>query len=354
MECRCRHKRVRDPEEMNARRRQAAEWFAEGVSGAEVARRLHVTPASTCRWRQAWKEKGELGLHSRKLGGPDPRLSPAERAQLEEALAQGPVAAGYQTDRWTLTRIRALIRKLFGVSYQKSRLAEILQEMKWSWQKPGTRAKERKDDEITRWRQEEWPRIREEARRQGAQIALLDEAGFSERPSVRGTWAKRGRPPTLRARFNWKRIATTGILVYVEVSGRVRLLTQKVQGSIRSERVIAALRHLRRHTRGKVILLWDGLSAHTSKVTREYISRQRDWLQVERLPAYAPDLNPVEMIWGNLRERELANFAPDTLQQLWKMLVRGINRLRRSPALMRSFLNHVGLFPELALAARPP
>ena len=66
----------------------------------------------------------------------------------------------------------------------------------------------------------------------------------------------------------------------------------------------------------QVVLLWDGLSAHWSHDMRAWLDTQRDWLQVERLPAYAPELNPVEYLWANLKGVELANFAGDTVVQV--------------------------------------
>jgi DDE superfamily endonuclease len=62
----------------------------------------------------------------------------------------------------------------------------------------------------------------------------------------------------------------------------------------------------------QVVLVWDGLSAHWSHDMRAFIDTQRDWLEVERLPGYAPKLNPVAYLWANLKGVELANFAGDT------------------------------------------
>ena len=74
------------------------------------------------------------------------------------------------------------------------------------------------------------------------------------------------------------------------------------------------LAELHRHLDGdKVTLIWDGLPSHRSRAMQAFIKSQRRWLVVERLPAYAPDLNPVEQVWGNLKGTELANLCPDTI-----------------------------------------
>ena len=93
----------------------------------------------------------------------------------------------------------------------------------------------------------------------------------------------------------------------------------------------------------QVVLLWDGLSAHWSHDMRAFIDSQRDWLEVERLPGYAPELNPVEGLWANLKGVELANFAGDTVVQVADAAEQGIHRVCDDQQLVWSFLGHTGL-----------
>jgi transposase len=93
----------------------------------------------------------------------------------------------------------------------------------------------------------------------------------------------------------------------------------------------------------KATLLWDGLPAHRSRATRAWLRRQRHWLVVESLPAYAPDLNPVKPLWSNLKGVELANLAGDTLDDVIAAAERGIQRIRHTHHLAFSFLRHCGL-----------
>jgi len=76
---------------------------------------------------------------------------------------------------------------------------------------------------------------------------------------------------------------------------------------------------------------------------RAFLAIQRDWLVVERLPAYAPDLNPVEALWSNLKGQELANLAFDTLGEVIQASWQGIERVRRVWWLPYSFLRRTGL-----------
>ena len=123
-----------------------------------------------------------------------------------------------------------------------------------------------------------------------------------------------------------------------------RFFFQTHPGSYTDRRLITFLRDLRRHLRGQpVILIWDGLPAHKSYLMRDYVADQRRWLTVERLPGYAPELNPVEPIWGNIKRTELANLCAPHLDALRGPLRRGCARVRRHPHLAFSFLHHAGL-----------
>jgi transposase len=93
----------------------------------------------------------------------------------------------------------------------------------------------------------------------------------------------------------------------------------------------------------KATLLWDGLPSQRSTAMRAWLNTQRSWLVVERLPAYAPELNPVEGLWSSLKAVELANLTGPTLAEVIAQAHRGIQRLRRTPHLAYSFLRHAGL-----------
>jgi len=144
--------------------------------------------------------------------------------------------------------------------------------------------------------------------------------------------------------FNWKRLALIGALATNPQGRRTRLFFSLHAGTVNSERVTAFLRGLRRHVHGRVVLLWDGLPAHRSRYTAAFLARQKTWLQVERLPAYAPELNPVEYLWAHLTATDLANFTADDLDILARQIRKGTRRVRRHPDLPRAFLKHSGLF----------
>ena len=139
-------------------------------------------------------------------------------------------------------------------------------------------------------------------------------------------------------------MSAVAALAYRWDGRRSRLFFQLKPDSYNAESLIAFLQTLQRELRArKCLLLWDGLPAHKSRKMQDYLTRTRRWLHVERLPSYAPDLNPVETLWSNLKGRELANLCAANLGQAAMAARRGLARVARHRSLARSFLAHAGL-----------
>jgi transposase len=167
---------------------------------------------------------------------------------------------------------------------------------------------------------------------------FIDESGLSERPHRVRTWAPRGQTPVLQYTFNWKSLsAMAGITLW-------NFYFQLFPGSIKAPQVIKFLEQLQRHLRGRLIIIWDGLPAHRSRLVREFIAAQRKKIHLEFLPAYAPELNPVEYIWGYCKQHELPNFCPKDFGQLNWAARQALRRMRRRKPLVESFWKQAELF----------
>ena len=135
----------------------------------------------------------------------------------------------------------------------------------------------------------------------------------------------------LQYHFTWKTLSAVAGVTFWNFYFRL------FAGAIRSPQIIEFLGHLLGHLDGKLLIVWDGLAAHRSRAVREFVRQQRGRLWLEFLPAYAPELNPTEYIWGHLKQHELANFCPKDLSQLSVHALRALKRMRRRPHLVRAF-----------------
>jgi len=139
-------------------------------------------------------------------------------------------------------------------------------------------------------------------------------------------------------------MSAAAVVAYRWDGKRSQLFLQVKADSYNTDSLIGFLDDLRRHFRGrKVILVWDGLPAHRSRAMTEYLGSQTRWLTVERLPGYAPELNPVEYVWGNVKGQELANLCADHLGHAAAALLTGMTRVRQSRQLCFAFLRNAWL-----------
>ena len=155
----------------------------------------------------------------------------------------------------------------------------------------------------------------------GACLCFQDESGQGLRPPSGRTWGRRGRTPVVTVTGGHDTRVSLAALIAVRPGCRPRLIFRTHQarrGDTRkgfTEQDYARfLDGAHQQLGGPVVLVWDGLNTHTSRAMRELIAA-RTWLTVFQLPAYAPELNPVEAVWSNLK-RSLANLTKHNINQL--------------------------------------
>jgi putative transposase len=115
-----------------------------------------------------------------------------------------------------------------------------------------------------------------------------------------------------------------------------------IREAVRSSHVIRFLKLLHQHLPGPIIVIWDGINPHRSVATRRFVEEQ-SWLMVVRLPAYAPELNPVEGVWSWFKRTVVGNFCPDGYDLLGRVLRLARRRLTRRRTLLLGFLHKSGL-----------
>lgn len=108
-------------------------------------------------------------------------------------------------------------------------------------------------------------------------------------------------------------------------------------GSIKAPQVLEFLGHLQRHIGSRLLIIWDGLPVHRSRLVREFVAGLGGHIHLDYLLAYAPELNPVEYLWGHCKQHELPNLCPKDFAQLTRAARRALGRMRRRPTLVESF-----------------
>jgi transposase len=183
------------------------------------------------------------------------------------------------------------------------------------------------------------------ARRRKAHLVFLDESGFMLTPTVRRTLAPRGKTPILKS---WDRHDRISAISAVTVSPKRRRLGLYFRllpddANAHGEDTVDFLRQLRRHIPGPMTILWDRGNIHDrSKVVRAYLAGHPE-VVTEKLPSYAPETNPDEMVWQHTKHGRLANFAPEDTAELRAVLVEEFGRIHGKPELLSAFIRHAGV-----------
>jgi transposase len=177
------------------------------------------------------------------------------------------------------------------------------------------------------------------ARADDRTILFVDEAGFYLLPFVARTYAPVGQTPGLRAPLSHDHLSVISALT---PDGRLfaRIQTEAFRGPA----IVAFLRQLLRQVRGTLLVIWDGAPIHHCQAVKDFLAAgaaQRRHL--ERLPAYAPELNPDEGVWNLLKRGELKNRCCHDLDELRWELGLALRRVRRHTDRLLACVRHAGL-----------
>jgi hypothetical protein len=187
------------------------------------------------------------------------------------------------------------------------------------------------------------------AQTRNAWLCFVDESGVKLTPPVRRTWAPRGKTPVLCHPYRrGKQISMCGLVAYRPAAGQGEPpaawmgfdLLEGAYDTRQFIRVLDGLGHQLGHQ--PMTVIWDNLGAHHAGDLQDWAATQ-PWLELAYLPSYAPELDPVEGLWADLKGCELANRCCADRKELVATTQVGSIRVRRDPELLRSFLAGTGL-----------
>jgi transposase len=324
----------------------ATEAVLAGESPEVVARVYGVNRSSIYRWLRLAKKTD--GLAAKPHYGPATRLSPMQFERLEELLLEGAKAHGWATELWTCARAATLIRRHFGVSFHHDHVGRMLHDrLNWSSQKPRRKARERNEDEIAAWKRESFPRIAQAARNRGAHLIFLDESGYMLTPTVRRTWAPKGSGPILTCWDRRDRLSAISCLTVSPKAGRLNLYFQLLPHNVKGPDIVNFLGELKKTLGCPFTVVWDRGTVHDKSGDVQKFLAKHPEILTEKLPAYAPELNPDELVWNWTKYGRLANLAAENTDCLAEHVIDELIYLKQHPELLASFVRKT----ELPLAA---
>lgn len=314
-------------------RKRAVARVQTGEMPTAVARVLGIHDRTIFRWLAKYRSGGWHDLDAKKRGGRPPKLDgKALKWVYNTVTMKSPLQLKFPFALWTSTMIRELIYRRYGIKLSRSSVCRLLGQLGLSAQRPLWRAYQQNPELIQTWIDEEYPKIRRQARRAGAEIYFGDEAGVRSDFHSGTTWGKRGHTPIVSstgARFSVNMISA------VSPGGQMRFMITKAR--VTAKVFIEFLKRLLVNASGPVFLIVDGHPTHKAKCVRGFIESQQGKLKLFLLPPYSPELNPDEYVWNDLKNNCIGRKVLSSKAQLRKQVLNHLRKLQKMPALIMSF-----------------
>jgi transposase len=301
-----------------------------GQPVGQVAEAYGVDRTTLFRWVRRFIAQGSRGLERCPGSGRPRLLSAFDMEALNDVVLEPASHFGFETDLWTVGRLRQVIRQQYGVTLSEDTVWRRLRDAGFTYQKPERRYFELNEEARQEWLRTEAPRIRAAVQKFRAILYFQDESNVSLTAFLGKTWAFRGQPAHVTV--TGKR---GGVTAMSALSGQGRLVFQLFSQRIASEQVMQFLGQMLKHHRKRhLVVVMDQAPPHVSKKTKGYIASQRR-LHVYYLPKYSPDWNPDEKVWNHLKHHELKGHQARTKEQLHTLTQTKLETMSKNPTLLK-------------------
>jgi transposase len=320
--------------EQEARRLQAARLLRSGRTPVQVAEALGVSRSWAFAVQKAVREGGEVAL----TGIPRPegpkKLDRARRAELAVLITdRTPMDFGFDEALWTRKIVSDLIYQRWGVDLSLPTVGSVLRDLGFSPQRPIRRAIEQDPDAVARWESEEFPAIRAQAKAEGAELYFGDEAGVRSDYHSGTTWAPVGCTPVVRTTGDRKSVSMLSA-----ISAQGKICFEVRTGGVNSEVFIDFCTKLMADAGDrKVFLVIDNATYHVSRKTREFAAKTAGKLTLFFLSTYAPELNPDELVWKNVKHDRIGRASIKNAAELRSRALAALEHLRDFPEIVKGF-----------------
>jgi transposase len=307
----------------------------EGEAPSAVIKSYGFSRTTIYKWLGAAKLHGEAALKARKHPGPERKLTAAQMNKVREWICgKDPRQHGFDFGLWTRRVVVELIKRRFGITLGVTAVGRLLAKLEITPQQPLRRAYERDPEAISQWKRVTYPLLKARAKRMGAQIFFLDEAGVRSDTTLGRTWAPKGQTPEVR---------TSGQRQQVNAISAVNELGafwfEVYTGKLNAFAFIQFLKRFMRYRRRPVILVVDGHPSHRAKSVAKFIQDMEGRLELHFLPPYAPDLNPDEFVWAHLRRHGTSKTPLRKNESLRARVEHDLARIQSQPEIVRSFFH---------------
>ena len=304
-----------------------------GQSPEDIAKAYNFNRACIYRWLRQYDEGGFAALESEMPPGAQPLITSGMDEWLKQTvLNKNPVDFGYDTNLWTCGILVGLLKKEFGVTVSDSAVRLHLKSLGLTPQKPEYQDAKRDGHEVEYFLNTKFPKIQRLAAKLGADIGFQDESGVGIMTRYGKTWGLRGETPVVKT--GMKR-GGYNVMSVIVAEGEMRYSVK--EGSINGEVFIEFLKHLIQGRERPLILLVDHATFHGSKPVRDFVRAHRSRLRVFFLPKRAPEFNPDEQVWNEIKTNSIGKQPVKDKTDLKKRLYSALGSLQKNTKRILSF-----------------
>ena len=334
MICMKRDGRKLDHKTLEEFRLMAMARLREGEAARAVMESLGLCRTTIYKWRRKIRDgKGMKSLLSRKATGRPRTLTTAQENRVFRWInGKDPRQYGFDFGLWTRQVVGQLIEDRFASRLSLASVGGLLARLGLTPQKPLQRAYERDPEAIEACKKEVYPKLAAPAKKSGGDIYFWDEAGFPADAVQGPTWGKRGQTPVIAVPGKRQTISAASA---VNAKGAFWFATY--QGGLNADLFIGMLKLLMRHRRRPLFLVLDNLPSHKAKVVKEYVAGTKGKLELHYLPGYAPELNPDELVWNDMKRTGTARRPLAAGEPLQDNIEADMLAIQRNPGLVKSF-----------------
>lgn len=314
-------------------RRTAVQRVRNGERPSEVIKSFGFCRTSIYKWLRAAELEGDNALRSRKGTGRPPELSDEEKRKVRTWICgKDPRQHGFDFGLWTRKLVKQLIEERFGARLGLTTVGRLLAELGITPQKPLRRAYERDPEAVEHWTKVEYPKLKKRAKMQGAKVFFLDEAGVRSDDPPGRTWGARGETPIVRT--SGQRQSVNAISA---VNAQGGFWYSVYTGSFNATRFVKFLKDFMKGRRSPVFLVVDGHPSHKAKLVQRYVESTEGKLELHFLPPYAPDLNPDESVWRQIKKHDISRRPLAKGESLRVRVEQALAGLAKTSQIIRSF-----------------